>query len=103
MAVHLYGTSCDMPAIKALADARGLRIVEDCAEALGTRLEGRHVGTFGDVGTFSFFGNKTVTTGEGGMAITNDDDWRAKLRLVKGQGRRRRAATGTKCSALTTA
>ncbi len=86
VAVHLYGTSCDMLAIKALADARGLRVVEDCAEALGTRLGGRHVGTFGDVGTFSFFGNKTVTTGEGGMAITNDDRLAAKLRLVKGQG-----------------
>jgi perosamine synthetase len=86
VAVHLYGTACDMPAIKTLADARGLRIVEDCAEALGTRLGDRHVGTFGDVGTFSFFGNKTVTTGEGGMVIANDDRLAAKLRLVKGQG-----------------
>lgn len=46
---------------------------EDCAEAFGTLYKGRHVGTFGDVGTFSFFGNKTITTGEGGMVITNDD------------------------------
>jgi perosamine synthetase len=86
MAVHLYGAACDMPAIMDLARVRGLHVVEDCAEALGTRIDGRHVGTFGDVGTFSFFGNKTVTTGEGGMAIAGDDSLAARLRLVKGQG-----------------
>jgi len=84
--VHLYGAACDMPAIRRIADAHGLAIVEDCAEALGTRLAGQHVGTFGDVGTFSFFGNKTVTTGEGGMVITNDDAFAEKLRQAKGQG-----------------
>lgn len=86
MAVHLYGAACDMTALKQFADARQLRIVEDCAEALGARIDGRHVGTFGDIGTFSFFGNKTVTTGEGGMVITGDDELAARLRLVKGQG-----------------
>jgi perosamine synthetase len=86
MAVHLYGAACDMRAIRELADAKGVRIVEDCAEALGTRIDGRHVGTFGDIGTFSFFGNKTVTTGEGGMVITSDDRLAASLRMVKGQG-----------------
>lgn len=86
MAVHIYGVPCAMHAIKQVADARGLRIVEDCAEALGSCIAGRHVGTFGDVGTFSFFGNKTVTTGEGGMLITDDDALAARLRLVKGQG-----------------
>jgi perosamine synthetase len=84
--VHLYGAACDMPALRRLADAHGLAIVEDCAEALGTIIGGRHVGTFGDVGTFSFFGNKTVTTGEGGMVIANDDDLAARLRQAKGQG-----------------
>jgi perosamine synthetase len=61
-------------------------VIEDCAEALGTTIDGRHVGRFGDVGTFSFFGNKTVTTGEGGMVICDDDDLAARLRMTKGQG-----------------
>jgi perosamine synthetase len=84
--VHLYGAACDMAALRRIADAHGLALVEDCAEALGTRIDGRHVGTFGDVGTFSFFGNKTVTTGEGGMVIARDDALAAQLRQVKGQG-----------------
>lgn len=86
MAVHLYGAPCDMAALTELANAHGLRVVEDCAEALGSRIGGRHVGTFGDIGTFSFFGNKTVTTGEGGMVIAGDDALAARLRMVKGQG-----------------
>jgi perosamine synthetase len=84
--VHLYGAVCDMPALRVIADRHSLAIVEDCAEALGSTLGGRHAGVFGDVGTFSFFGNKTVTTGEGGMVITNDDALAARLRRVKGQG-----------------
>jgi perosamine synthetase len=84
--VHLYGHACDMPALQALAARHGIAIVEDCAEALGTTLSGRHVGTFGEVGTFSFFGNKTVTTGEGGMVITNNADLSMRLRQTKGQG-----------------
>ena len=84
--VHLYGHACDMPALMALADRHGIAVVEDCAEALGSTLHGQHLGTFGRVGTFSFFGNKTVTTGEGGMVITNDDALAAQLRQTKGQG-----------------
>jgi perosamine synthetase len=84
--VHLYGAVCDMPALRAIAQRHELAIVEDCAEALGSTLGGRHAGMFGDVGTFSFFGNKTITTGEGGMVITNDDALAERLRLVKGQG-----------------
>lgn len=84
--VHLYGGAVDMPALATLASRRGLAVVEDCAEALGTTIDGRHVGMFGDVGTFSFFGNKTVTTGEGGMVICNDDALAMRLRMVKGQG-----------------
>lgn len=86
MPVHLYGHACDMAAVGALADRHGLAVVEDCAEALGTTLAGRHVGRFGAVGTFSFFGNKTVTTGEGGMLITDDPALAARLRQAKGQG-----------------
>ncbi|CAA9262502.1 MAG: GDP-perosamine synthase [uncultured Acetobacteraceae bacterium] len=84
--VHLYGAACDMPALGALAEARGLGVVEDCAEAFGTTFDGRHVGTFGDVGTFSFFGNKTITTGEGGMVISRDEALAGRMRLVRGQG-----------------
>ena len=75
-----------MPALCSLAQSRGLRIVEDCAEALGATLDGRHAGMFGDVGTFSFFGNKTITTGEGGAVITRDETLASRMRQVKGQG-----------------
>jgi perosamine synthetase len=73
MAVHLYGHPCDMDALVAICKEHNLFLVEDCAEAIGTLYKGKHVGTFGDVSTFSFFGNKTITTGEGGMVITNDE------------------------------
>jgi perosamine synthetase len=86
LAVHLYGAACDMVAIKAFAQSRDLAVIEDAAEALGRTIHGQHVGTFGDIGTFSFFGNKTVTTGEGGAVIANDDALAARLRMVKGQG-----------------
>jgi perosamine synthetase len=86
LAVHLYGAACDMDAICAIARRHGLKIVEDCAEALGTTIDGRHVGTFGDVGTFSFYGNKTITTGEGGMVIASDPALAARMRVTKGQG-----------------
>jgi len=72
MVVHLYGLPCDMTAITAICRAHGLLLVEDCAQAFGTRFAGTHVGTFGDVSTFSFFGNKTVTTGEGGMVVAKE-------------------------------
>lgn len=85
MAVHLYGAVCDMSALSALAKAHGLFLIEDCAEALGSTYQGKHVGLFGDVGTFSFFGNKTVTTGEGGMVICKDETLAQRLKLVKGQ------------------
>jgi len=86
MPVHLYGAICDMPAIMALARRHNLRVIEDCAESLGATLNGQHSGTFGDVGTFSFFGNKTLTTGEGGAVITNDGALARRMRIVKGQG-----------------
>lgn len=72
MPVHLYGQSCDMDAVVAIAKKHNLFIVEDCAEALGSLFKGRPVGVFGDVATFSFFGNKTITTGEGGMVLFKD-------------------------------
>lgn len=87
--VHLYGAAADMPALMDLARTHKLAVVEDCAEALGTTIGGQHVGTFGDVGTFSFFGNKTVTTGEGGMVICNRPELAERLRITKGQGQSR--------------
>ena len=85
MPVALYSGVSD-PAITALARAHGIKVVEDCAEVFGTTVNGRHVGLDADVATFSFFGNKTVTTGEGGAVIANDDAVAARLRKVKGQG-----------------
>lgn len=84
--VHLYGAACDMPALRAVADSHGIAILEDCAEALGTTLNGQHVGTWSEAASFSFFGNKTVTTGEGGMVTTDSDAMAARLRQAKGQG-----------------
>jgi perosamine synthetase len=86
VAVHLYGHPCDMPALLALADRHGLRVVEDCAEALGTRIGDRHVGTYGHISAYSFFGNKTITTGEGGMVVTNDPGLHQRAVHLKGQG-----------------
>jgi perosamine synthetase len=86
MPVHLYGQACDMDALRAIAAEHHLFIVEDCAEAFGTLYKGRHVGTFGDISTFSFFGNKTITTGEGGMVVSNDKTLIERARHLKGQG-----------------
>lgn len=72
MPVHIYGQPCNMEAIMSIAKKHNLFVVEDCAEALGSKYNNQHVGSFGEVGTFSFFGNKTITTGEGGMLIFKD-------------------------------
>ncbi|WP_010462221.1 DegT/DnrJ/EryC1/StrS family aminotransferase [Acidovorax radicis] len=86
MAVHLYGQSCDMDPILQICEENNLFLVEDCAEAFGSYYKGRHVGSFGDVATFSFFGNKTITTGEGGMVVTKDAAVLAKAFHLKNQG-----------------
>lgn len=86
MAVHLYGGACNMRHLQALCRPRGIKLIEDCAEAIGTRLDGKHVGTFGDIATFSFFGNKTITTGEGGMVVCQDAQLDALARRLRGQG-----------------
>jgi perosamine synthetase len=84
--VHLFGGVCDMKAIMLIAKRHGLRVVEDCAECLGSTRDGLHPGTFGDIGTFSFFGNKTITTGEGGAVCTGDAALAARLAKVKNHG-----------------
>jgi len=86
MVVHLYGHPANMEALQKLADRTGVRIIEDCAEAIGSRIQGRHVGGFGDIAAFSLFGNKTITTGEGGMVVTNSDDLHDLVVRLKGQG-----------------
>lgn len=84
--VHLYGHPADMDAINAVANRHGLWVLEDAAEAHGAEVNGRRVGALGKCATFSFFGNKIVTTGEGGMITTDDDELAARLRLFRGQG-----------------
>jgi perosamine synthetase len=74
MPVHLYGHPAQVDRIRAIADAHGLRMIEDAAPAIGTELHGRRVGTFGDAAAFSFQGAKLLVTGEGGMLVTNDDE-----------------------------
>jgi perosamine synthetase len=72
--VHLYGHPADMDALKEIGDAHGLAIIEDAAEAHGAEYRGRRVGGLGKCGVFSFYGNKVITTGEGGMLTTNDQE-----------------------------
>lgn len=84
--VHLYGHPADMVPLSAIARKHGLWVLEDAAEAHGAEVNGRRVGSLTECATFSFFGNKIVTTGEGGMVTTNDDELAAKLRLYRGQG-----------------
>ena len=86
MIVHLYGHPCDMDALCKIANDRDLFLVEDCAEAIGSKYRDKHVGTFGDIAAFSFFGNKTITTGEGGMVVSNDENLYQKSVHFKGQG-----------------
>lgn len=86
MPVHLYGHPADMDPILDIARRHNLMVIEDAAEAVGATYKGRPVGGLGDCATFSFFGNKIITTGEGGMVTTNDDDLAARLRLYRSQG-----------------
>jgi perosamine synthetase len=84
--VHLYGHACEMGPLMDLARRHNLWVVEDCAEALGTCYEDRPVGSWGTLGVLSFFGNKIVTTGEGGMVVTGDAELAERMRLLRGQG-----------------
>lgn len=86
LVVHIYGQPCEMTSILSIAKKYKLYVVEDCAEAFGSLYKGKYVGSFGDISTFSFFGNKTITTGEGGMVITNKTSLHEKVFHLKGQG-----------------
>lgn len=84
--VHYGGYACDMPRLIQLAGEHGLAVVEDAAHAPGAALDGRSLGAWGDVGCFSFFSNKNMATGEGGMLVTDDDALAERLRLLRSHG-----------------
>lgn len=83
LAVHNYGHCTDMPALERIAGAYHLPLIEDAAEAFGASLAGRLAGTFGDVSCFSLYANKAITTGEGGMIVTDRDDLAERLRFLR--------------------
>ncbi len=85
--VHLYGNPCNMDEIMNIAQEYGLYVIEDATESLGSKYKGKHTGTFGDLGCFSFNGNKTITTGGGGMVIGNDRERIAHIKFLINQGR----------------
>lgn len=87
--VHLYGNVADMSAICEIADAHGVSVIEDSAEAAFSCYKGRYAGTIGDVGTFSFHATKTITTGEGGMVVTNDREMADRMRVLRDHGMRK--------------
>ena len=84
--VHLYGHPCDMDPVRDIARRHGLFVVEDAAEAHGAEYRGRTVGSLGDVACFSFYGNKIITTGEGGMCLTDDEKLAARMRILRDHG-----------------
>ena len=87
IAVHLYGNLCDMDALNAIGKRHGVPIVEDAAEAIGSAWRGAKAGSLGAFGTFSFHGTKTITTGEGGMFVTQDDDLYERVLTLSNHGR----------------
>ena len=86
MPVHLYGHPADMDEVVEIAQKHNLFIIEDCAEAIGSKVRNRVVGSFGDANCFSFFGNKTITTGEGGMILFKDPEVAKKARILRDHG-----------------
>lgn len=81
--VHVYGHPVDMDRLGRLAEKHGIMVIEDCAESHGATVRGRMTGSFGAMGCFSFYANKVVTTGEGGMVVTSDDALAERLRLLR--------------------
>ena len=81
--VHIYGFPCNMKAISRLTKKHGVRMVEDCAQAHGATFGGKKVGSFGNVGCFSFYATKNITTGEGGMLVTNSKKVQKRALLMR--------------------
>lgn len=88
IAVDLYGGMPDHDSIAAVAADAGIAVIEDAAEAIGARIGDRRAGSFGDISVFSFHGSKTLTTGEGGMVLTDDDELHAAILVLRDHGRR---------------
>ncbi len=86
MPVHVYGHPCDMDLITEIAKKHDIYVVEDAAEAHGAEYKGKRVGNFSDISCFSFYGNKVVTCGEGGMCLTNNDELAEKMSILRNQG-----------------
>lgn len=84
--MHYGGYPCQMPVIMEIARRHNLSVIEDAAHAPGSYLDGKHLGTWGDVGCFSFFSNKNLSTGEGGMIVTDNDDLAETIRLMRSHG-----------------
>ncbi|MEW6188206.1 MAG: DegT/DnrJ/EryC1/StrS family aminotransferase [Thermodesulfobacteriota bacterium] len=84
--VHLYGHPARMGPILEIARRHGLWVIEDAAEAHGAEYEGKRVGALGDIGCFSFYGNKIISTGEGGMLVTDNPEWAEKARILRDHG-----------------
>jgi len=89
--VHLNGRSCDMDRINEIADENGLYVIEDASQTLGSRWRGRHLGTFSQIGCFSLATTKIITTGQGGMLVTDDDKLYERIQRLKDHGRFDRA------------
>jgi perosamine synthetase len=87
MPVHVYGQACDMIGIMEVARRHSLKVVEDAAQAFTVTYHGKPAGTYGDIGVFSLFSDKVITTGEGGILTTDSDELAARLRLIRNQGR----------------
>ena len=89
VAVHLYGNLCEMVALLAIGERHGIPVIEDAAEAIGSVYHGKRAGSMGRFGAFSFHGTKTITTGEGGMLVTNDPDLYEQVLTLSNHGRAR--------------
>lgn len=89
MAVHLYGNLCDMDRLRVIGEKHGVPIIEDVAEAIGSIWDGKRAGSMGKFGAFSFHGTKTMTTGEGGMFVTNDAELYERVLTLSNHGRAR--------------
>jgi len=84
--VHLYGNSAQMDKIMEIAKKYGIYVIEDCAQAHGTEYRGKKVGSFGDIAAFSFFATKHITTGEGGIIISDNEQWINKAKIIRSHG-----------------
>lgn len=93
IAVHLYGNLCDIDKLLEIGDRHGISVIEDAAEAIGSQYHGKRAGSMGKFGSFSFHGTKTLTTGEGGMFVTNDANLYERVLTLSNHGRRVRGQT----------